>query len=73
MRCKACDIILSNDDLKRKAEDWEYCSECRFQSTRLFSINDFEYAHGSICSVQMDGSTLLIEGSSSSSDDTDDY
>lgn len=61
MRCIACNTILADDDLKRKSKDRDYCSNCRFQSTRQFSINDIDYTHGTISGVQLDGSSLIIE------------
>ena len=61
MRCRACNIILDEADLKRKADDWDYCSECRYQSNKKFNATDKQYHHGDITGVPLDGSTLTLE------------
>ena len=60
-RCKACNRKLSTDDLKRKGLDIEFCSECRFQSNRKYSIHDHQYDHENVTNVQVDGSSLSLD------------
>ena len=61
IRCKACNGQLSSEDLKRKAFDWDFCSECRFQSSRQFCASDRDYEHGQLTSITLDGRTLTID------------
>lgn len=62
MRCRACNMILAPEDLKRPAPDDEYCSECRFQSEREFNVDDIvRYDHAEISGILLDGSTLYID------------
>lgn len=61
IRCKACNVRLSSEDLKRKGKDWDYCSECRFQSTREFCASDKDYDHGHLSNITLDGKNLQIE------------
>jgi len=63
MRCRACNIILSNDELRRSAEDWDYCTHCRFKSNEEFDIIDRQYVHGETSDVQTDGTPLSVDSS----------
>jgi len=60
-RCRACNIELSEGDLLRKAKDWDYCSECRNQSTKKYHASDKEYDHQTLTNIQFDGSPLSVE------------
>lgn len=62
MRCKACDAMLTNDELKCHDEhDADYCTECKIKSEEEFDITDMEFIHGSLTGVQTDGSSLIVD------------
>lgn len=61
MRCRACNIILSNDELRRSDNDWDYCTCCRFKSNEEFDILDKQYAHGTLTDVQTDGTPINVD------------
>lgn len=61
IRCKACNCVLSAEEIRRKAQDWDMCSECRYQSSRKFCASDKEYHHGQLTSISLDGSPLTVE------------
>lgn len=49
MRCKACDNILTNGELR--AFDCDYCSQCKSLSTQVFSYStDHEFEHSVVTS-----------------------
>ncbi|MCP3921280.1 MAG: hypothetical protein GY714_01715 [Desulfobacterales bacterium] len=47
--------------MKRKSNDWDYCSECRYQSSKKYSASDKEYDHGYLTNLSSDGSCLSID------------
>lgn len=61
IRCKACNTILEGADLRRRALDRDYCSDCRYHSNQKFTIHDKEYVHGCLTGILLDGTTLHVE------------
>ena len=70
MRCRACDMILDDSDLMRKALDWDYCSNCRSQSNKKYNADDKQYDHSDVTGIPLDGSTLTLEEYEKSSNNT---
>ncbi len=61
MRCKACNVPLSSQELKRKEPDEGFCSRCISESNKEFKVTDREYHHGNVSGVLLDGSTLYVD------------
>ena len=61
MRCRACNVILDEADLMRKAPDWDICSTCRSLSKKQYNADDKQYDHSALTGVPLDGSTLTLE------------
>ncbi len=47
--------------MRRKACDWDFCSECRYQSSKDYSASDKEYDHGNLTNIMLDGTTLCVD------------
>lgn len=64
IRCKACNVILLAEYGPRKPTyDDEYCSECKYHSTKDYCASDKSYDHEAITGIHLDGSTLSLDAS----------
>lgn len=61
MRCKACDSILNQEELRREDPDWDYCTICRTKSMEEFTEEDRQYVHGELTDVKLDGTCINID------------
>lgn len=59
MKCKACNVVLLDDELKMLGEEMELCSDCLDGSDSSLYDNGGDFEHD----YQFDDDlTLLIEG-----------